>query len=77
MLSLNWVFIYDHFLRFPSAGLAGEAVERGSSSVPEAERVSICCSQTGEVEAAGAVLRSRDPDLEASPQIQASLAMQQ
>jgi len=30
-------------------------VERGSSSVPETERLGICCSETGEAEAAGSV----------------------
>lgn len=61
MLRLNWVFIYDHISSLSFVGLAGEAVERGGSSVPETERVGICCGQAGEAEAAWAA--SSDPGI--------------
>lgn len=67
MLRLNWVFIYDHFSWFSSLGLAGEAVERGGSSVPETKRVGICCGQAGEAEAARAV--SSNPGIQTWGQV--------
>lgn len=57
LFRLNWIFIIISC--FFLAGLAGEVVECGGSPVSETECVGICCSKTGEVEAAEGVSLGR------------------